>query len=353
MKRAWILLMTVSTLAHAEPLEMWYPEPAARWLEALPVGNGRLGAMVYGGVETERLALNESTCWSGGPSEHNVSPDAKALLPEVRRLLFEDRVADAAPLIQRMLGRKLNYGTHLPFGNLSLTFHHQAGDVEAYRRSLDLDTAVVTTNYRIGDTVYTREVLASHPDQVIAMRLAADRPGRLSFDVVLDGKPNLFEVATMGHERIVLTGQAHERKHSDGATGVNLRGEVQVVHQGGEIVSKDGRLEIRGADAATLFVALGTDLYGRDPKAACAHQLRSATEKHFDRLRQDHLTDHRSLFRRVSLKSGSSTAHRLADRSAAGRMEAWSCRSGFGGPILPIWKIPRDRQFPIRLARAQ
>jgi len=159
----------------AEP-RLWYRAPAEAWVEALPVGNGRLGAMVFGGVARERLQLNEDTLWAGGPYDPS-SPEALAALPEVRRLVFEGRYLEAQTLAQeRMMARPIRQMSYQTVGDLLLTFGVRSG-ATGYRRDLDLDQAVATTEYRLDGVGYRREIFASRPDDVIVVRLTADRPG--------------------------------------------------------------------------------------------------------------------------------------------------------------------------------
>jgi alpha-L-fucosidase 2 len=164
------------------PLELWYRRPAAQWVEALPLGNGALGAMAFGGVERERLQLNEDSLWSGGPKDWN-NPGAREALAEVRRLIREERYAEADRAARRMQGPYTQ--SYLPLGDLHLAFEH--GDVaRGYRRALDLRSATTTVAYRVGPVGYTREAFVSHPDQVLVVRVAADRPGALAFTATLD-----------------------------------------------------------------------------------------------------------------------------------------------------------------------
>lgn len=285
-------------------MKIWYAQEAERWLDGVPVGNGCLGAVVFGGVENEQLALNESTCWSGGPSETNEGPEGLAVMEEVRKLLFEDRVGEAAPLIKKSLGRKQNYGTHLPFGNLHLRFDHGGAVTADYRRELDIDTAVASVTYRAGETKFRREVLATHVDQVLVQRLTADRPGSLTFAVSIDGKPNPSQAKTVGEDTLELTGNAFEKVHSDGKTGVAILGLVKVIVEGGSEKAVDGTIVVTGADAATLVVALGTNLYGHDARATCERQLKAAALRCYDEIRREHVADHQELFRRVRLDLG-------------------------------------------------
>ena len=169
---------------------LWYAQPAARWEEALPVGNGRLGAMVFGSAAHERLPLNEDTLWSGGPRADADRPEAWKQLPEIRKLLFEQKYAEAEALTnQSMTNQGGGYdgaydACYQTLGDLTLDFATGAGGgsdkIEQYRRELDLDTAVARVSYRVGDAAFTREVFASAADHVIVVRVACDKPGRVA-----------------------------------------------------------------------------------------------------------------------------------------------------------------------------
>ena len=175
-------------------LALHYRQPARAWVEALPIGNGRLGAMVFGGAAQERLQLNEDTLWSGGPRDWN-NPRAREVLPEVRRLLFAGKYAEADQLCGQMQG-PFNQ-SYLPLGDLLLTFDGAEAPT-AYRRWLDLDSAIAAVRYSIGDATFTREAFASAPHQAIVIRLSCDRPARISFTAVnlTNGAPPFFDTGT-------------------------------------------------------------------------------------------------------------------------------------------------------------
>ena len=293
-------------------LKLWYAEPAVRWMESVPVGNGRIGAMVFGGADTARIALNESTVWSGEPSDRHFNPRTRPYMQEMRTALLEGRYEEAMKLCQQcMVGFKRNYGSHLPMGDLLLQFKHPGTDVKDYRRELDLDEAVARVEYAIGERRYKTEVLCSNPDDVLVIRLSSDKPGGLSFEVGMNGGDKPFEVCAEAPDTLVMTGNAFEKNHSNGKTGVAFRGQIKALPTGGQLVAEGNSLKITNADAVLLLVAINTNYLGRDAAALCRTQLDAAAKKTYEQLRDPHVTDHRRLFRRVTLDLGATDAAKL------------------------------------------
>jgi alpha-L-fucosidase 2 len=179
---------------HTPPdaLRLWYAQPAAEWTKALPIGNGRLGAMVYGGIEQEHLQLNEDTLWSGGPHCYD-NPDAYGHLATVRELLERGKYAEAEATAENMLGIPKYQQAYMPLGDLFLDFP-QGEEPSDYCRELNLQNAISTVTYRMGDAQFTRRVFASHPDQAIVIRLECDTPGRITFALSMTS-PHAFPVS--------------------------------------------------------------------------------------------------------------------------------------------------------------
>jgi alpha-L-fucosidase 2 len=283
--------------------------PAREWVEALPVGSGRLGAMVFGGVESERIALNESTLWGGGPYDPN-SPEALAALPEVRRLLFEGRYAEAHDLTNaRMMARPLSQMPYQTVGDLLLDFR-DIGSVERYRRELCLDTAVARTTLGLGGATITREVFASPIDQVIVVRLSSTRQSDLFLDVTLK-TPQEGRITIEGADTLVLRGKNRGDSGVPGALTFEVR--VHVIASGGSLGGRDDSIAVNRADAVTLLVAAATSYKSyRDttgnPGAVTARQIALAREKSYERLLADHVAEHQRLFNRVFIDLGTSSA---------------------------------------------
>jgi alpha-L-fucosidase 2 len=282
--------------AVVEAGRLWYRRPAERWFEALPIGNGRLGGMVYSGDTRERIALSESTAWSGAPSDTDVSPTALENLPVIRELLLNSRYAEAQALADEHLpGRPKSFGTNVKLPELLVDFAVD-GSTTDYERSLDLSDAIVRTRFERAGIVFEREVFASHADEVIVVRLTSSAPAtfKVSFSepsAVVDG------------DVLQLTFHAHETLHSNGKVGtlVDLRTRATT---NGTIVASDNHLTIEGATATTLLLAVGTDWRGADPAERPSRLVQNDAD--YATLRQAHLDDYTSLISRVGLDVGRS-----------------------------------------------
>lgn len=291
---------------------LWYEKPAVKWVEALPVGNGRLGAMVFGGVTQERLQLNEGTLWAGGPYDP-VNPEAKEALPQVRQLVNDGKYREAAQLIgAKVMAKPLR---QLPFqtvGDLLLTFPG-TNAVENYRRDLTLETATATVNYTSDGVRYTREVFADFPDNVIVMRLTADKPGRVSF-VASMKTPMAGAVETEGNDTLVLRGTGGDAEGIKGQLKYQAR--ARVLPKGGKATAEAGRIAVTDADEVTLLITAATshrrfDDVSGDPESIVKQVLGAAARKPVDALRAAHLADYQALFRRVTIDLGTSDAAKL------------------------------------------
>ena len=219
---------------------MTYDQPATRWTEALPIGNGRLGAMVFGGTEDERLQVNEGTLWGGRPHDYT-NPDALSRLDEIRRLIFAGNVAEAEKLADDVMGRPKLLMPYQPFCDLRLHFPGH-GQATAYRRELRLDDATVETRYTVGATEFRREVFASFPAQVLVVRLTATRPGQLTFSVGIDSPQQGTRVESTAPGTLQLTGQIQPRQNparswtgSWDEPGLRFAAVLRVLTEGGSV----------------------------------------------------------------------------------------------------------------------
>ncbi|MBT2757812.1 glycoside hydrolase family 95 protein [Mesobacillus foraminis] len=303
-------------------MELHYNKPAREWTEALPIGNGRLGAMIFGGIETETLQLNEDTLWSGGKQEWHC-PESKEILAEIRDLLKERKFVEADERSKKLMGPYTE--SYMPLGNLTIHFEH-GNLAHSYKRRLDLKNAISTVEYAIGNTHYKREVFASHPDQVIVIRLQASKQGLLSFHVKLDS-PLKYHTC-FDREKLNLRGCAPEYSapnhiHSDnpfvyGKPGqteaIEFEGQLSASLEGGTLCIDHDGLHVQGATAVTLYFSAATSFNGfnRSPRTDGKDQTKMATQileraiqQSFGELRENHISDYKNLFDRVTFELGS------------------------------------------------
>ena len=286
---------------------IWFQRPADRWLQALPVGNGRLGAMVFGGANRERLHLTESTLWSGAPTGHAVNPAAQESLSEIRNLFFAGRYTEAEELCRKnLLGNGSQFGTALPMAYLEIETM-LAGETSGYRRSLDLDDAIARVEFVAGGVAFHREVFASHPAGVIVVRIASTKPGALSCNVAF-GEARLPGEIAARDGSLSLNGNAWESLHSDAKHGTRFQCQVRVLPDAGTMQSVDGKIKVQAANAVTLLIAAASDYRGGRPESACAAALDAASRQSYDSLRKAHIADYSVLYRRVSIDLGRSGA---------------------------------------------
>ena len=295
-----------------DPLLLWYDKPASEWTEALPVGNGRLGAMIFGGPANELLQLNEDTLYAGSPYDPN-NPQALEALPEARRLIFEGKYKEAHDLVgAKMMANPIKQMPYEPVGDLKISFPDH-DNVTNYRRQLDLDTAIATTTYSIGATTFMREIFASPVDQVVVVCLIADRLRQLNFAATFE-TPQTATVSTEGNDTLVLSGVNGESSGIKG--GLQFAARVLVQAPDAQISAEKERIVVRNAYSAFLFIAAATsyrsykDTSG-DPSAIVSEQVKLAGQKTFFSLRAVHMREHQRLFRRVKLNLGRTAAANL------------------------------------------
>ena len=306
------------------PNTLWYKQAAANWNEALPVGNGRLGAMVFGGAPSERIQLNEGTVWAGETRDRN-NPAGAAAVQEVRKLLMAGKVKEADALADKNI---ISIPRGLPpyetLGDLKLDFQGQDAAPTDYTRKLDLNRAVASVSYKSGDALFTREVFASAPDRVIVVRLTSDKPGRISFTATLSrtqaargGRrgapapapaptagpaPNIdAQVVADGMNRLVMTGEAIPQDNGgERKVGTKFRAVLQAVADGGKTKTEGNSLTVTGANSVTLFIAAATNFQGKDAAADTEAALKAATPKPYARLLTAHVADYQKYFNRVN-----------------------------------------------------
>jgi alpha-L-fucosidase 2 len=291
---------------------LWHTEPADIWENALPVGNGRLGAMVYGGVEEERIQLNEDTYWSGGPYS-TVVKGGHEHLPEIQQLLFDGEPIKAHKLFGRhLMGYPVEQMKYQSMGALHL-FNNKDGEYASYKRWLDLSTGITGSSYVIDGVTYTREVLSSHPDQVIAIRLTASKPGMISFEAEMRGSRNVehsnygtdyFRMDGEGENELVLRGRSADYLGIE--SKLLYEGRARFENEGGHISMDDSRVKVEGADAVTIYYVAATNFVNYEDVSAdqakrVQDYLQRLGEKNYAAVRKDAIEDHQALFARVTL----------------------------------------------------
>jgi alpha-L-fucosidase 2 len=310
-----------------EPLSLWYRQPATTWTSALPVGNGKQGAMMFGGIDADILCLNEDTLWAGGPYTPD-NPDALAALPEVRQLLWDGKYREAERLIsRRMMARPLGQLPYQPVGDLLLTFPSVA-KAENYRRELNLRTATASVQFTSEGTTFTRELFAGAPDNVLVLRLTASKPGQISFRLSMRTGENLADPNNPGTtDTLILSGTNRSAQNIAGAVKFQCR--AKILHTGGTLTmarhpaertgrytQSAGEYSLTSADSATILIASATsyrnfqDVSG-DPDKLAAALIDKAAAKGYEALRKDQLADYQKLFDRVSLDVGSTDEAKL------------------------------------------
>src|SRR3990170_444830 len=309
-------------------LRLWYNQPARNWNEALPVGNGRLGAMIFGRADEELIQLNEETLWSGGPVNNNPSPLARKVLPQIREALFREDYESAEKLTQQMQG--LFTESYEPLGDIIIKHHFDSpSEPKNYYRDLNISNATSTTRFTKDGIIYTLEIFVSAPDQIILIHLTASQKNALNFSASVSS-PLVYNNTIEGSEEIVMKGKAPS--HTDpsylqtmevpviyndpsNCDGMRFQLRVKAKTTDGKITSDDRGLHITGATEATLFLSAATsfngvdkcpDKDGKDENLIASPFLNKAFSKSIDLLRKEHIADYQKYFNRVSLSLDSS-----------------------------------------------
>ncbi len=310
--RIFIVLICVvySLTISADDLKLWYSSPATTWTKALPLGNSRLGVMVYGGTDSEELQLNEETVWGGGP-HRNDNPNALKALPEIRQLVFDGCYREAQDMVARNFETPCNGMPYQTIGSLLLDFpgHQEATD---YYRDLDIAKAVATVRYKVGEVNYLREVFSSFTDDVVIVRLTADKEKSLSFTVSFRS-PMEYAVKYSG-KRLVLSTKGKEHEGVPGA----LKAEtwVEAVNEGGQVKTEGETLSVRNANSVTLYISTGTNFlnYQNVGGNACKkalERLSAARKISYEKAKKEHIEAYQKQFDRVKLDLGTSQSEQL------------------------------------------
>ena len=291
-------------------LKLWYDEPASQWVEALPVGNGRLGAMVFGGSEREQIQLNEETVWAGQPNS-NANPNVEeGALDEIRQLIFDGKYRAAQDMVDQKIFFRTNHGmSYQTVGDLYLDFPgHEAPS--AYYRDLDISKAVASVRYTVEGVEYTREVISSFADDVVAVNLSASEKGKISFDASLVTPHKKHSVSVEGND-IVLRATTGDQEGLEGKVQFVTR--VRISHDGGKLEVGETGLSLVGANEATVLISTGTSFVNykdisADPDKRAQAALDAAFAKKFKAMKKVHSAVYAEYFDRVELDLGTTEA---------------------------------------------
>jgi alpha-L-fucosidase 2 len=296
-----IFPVTVEAQASEQSQSLWYEQPAENWTDALPVGNGRIGAMVFGRVFDERIQFNEDTLWKGHPHDYDRT-GARENLADIRQLLFAGEAKQAEALTRKtFLSDPIRQEAYQPFGDLHLHFAGQ-GNVTDYRRELDLNSAIARTTYQLKGVRFERDVFASYPDQVIVVRIIADRPAQVSFTLNMDSPQTNSQTTAIAFDTLALTGQVETH-------GLRFESRIRAVCDGGTVTTNGNALVIERANSATLYLVAETsfknfqDISG-NPRERCSFDLSGIRNKNYAAVLSAQQADYRGLFQRVSLDLG-------------------------------------------------
>lgn len=315
MKRLLLCSLIFSTIGsfaqQPATLKLWYKQPAGKvWENALPVGNGRLGAMVYGNVEKDIIQLNEHTVWSGSPNR-NDNPMALDSLALIRQLIFEGKHKEAERVANRAIISKKSHGQMFqPVGSLLLSFDGH-NNYSGYYRELDLERAVTKTTYAVDGVKYTREVLASFPDRVVVVRLTASRPNSLSFTASMSTPQPKASVSVSPAKELTIAGTTMDHEGVKGM--VNFKGITHIRLEGGSLSSNDSALIVNKATAATIYISIATNFInyhdiGGDENKLAAGYLANAITRNYPLILRQHIAAYRKFFDRVRLDLGTTVA---------------------------------------------
>ncbi len=339
-KRLALVILSLAPAVSAQIL--WYKQPAKLWVEALPVGNGRMGAMVFGEPSDERIQFNEQTVWTGEPHDY-AHHGANKYLGQIRELLFAGKQKEAEDLATReFMSVPIRQKAYQAFGDLLLDFPTVAS-VSDYRRDLDLNTAVSSVQFQAGGVTYRREIFADHPANVIVVRLTASRPGSLTFEANLKSA-HKGSVNALGPDGVLsMTSPVED-------SAIRFEAALLVEAQGGKRSAKDGRIAIDGADSATLVLTGATNFVNyqdvsADPAKRVAATLAAVRGKSYEALRAQHEADYQPLFRRVSIDFGTTPSAQLPTDE---RIRAFA---KFGDPALVALLFQYGRYLMISSSR--
>ena len=291
-------------------LELSYAQPAAQWVEAVPIGNGRLGGMIFGGTASDRIQLNDITVWSGGPQLDANRPDGYTHLDTIRKTIREGHYDQAEALCNQFMTCQVNYdeNKYQTLGDLGFVYRLPLGEITGYRRWLDLHEAVARVEFEVGGVRFRREAFCSAPDKVLVLRISADKPGQVGFTLSLK-RADKAQTRSVAPDALVMTGNT--------GRSLDFEAQARVIAKGGTVRGANGELVVENADEAIVLLTAGTSYVmdyakgfkGADP-AMAATDMANAASKSYDALREAHVRDYQRYFNRVSLDLGSTEAAR-------------------------------------------
>ncbi|MCF8359836.1 MAG: glycoside hydrolase family 95 protein [Prolixibacteraceae bacterium] len=294
------LLLAISVRSSTR---IWMEQPAQNWEEALPVGNGWLGAMVFGGTTTERIQLNEETLWTGDRYQYTDKKDAWKKLPKIRQLLFDGEYAKAQEITEKEFMGNGNWNMYQTLGDLFITTNH-ANDVENYRRELDLKNALAKVHYTVNGINYSREIFSSAPDEVIVLKYSCNKTGGMSTSFKLE-RPKDAEKTVSGNT-IKMTGQVTaggvDTKNLN--PGVHYCTLVKIIPANGSVRTSGNNIEVENCNEVIVFITATTNYWGQDPEQVCKERIKKAVNQKYSSLKAKHITDYQSYYNRVSLNLG-------------------------------------------------
>jgi len=319
-----LILLAAQTTTAQSPVKLWFDEPAAYFEESLVLGNGKMGASVFGGVESDQIYLNDATLWSGEPVDPNMNPEAYKFIPRIREALAKEDYELADKLNRNVQGKFTE--SFAPLGNLFLNFEHK-GEVKNYYRELDISKAISKTTYQVGGVNFSREYFISHPDQIMVVKLTADKKSALNFSVTFNSllkyktkvENNIFKADGYAPYYVAHNIQKYVKDpvRFDENRGTRFSSYLEIKHDGGKISYTDSSLIVTGANEAILYLSIATSFNGfdKDPakegldnKSMAIDQLSKAFKKDYEQIKAEHLADYQQFFNRVELNLGETGA---------------------------------------------
>jgi alpha-L-fucosidase 2 len=343
MKKLLLVLagaLVFANISHAQELKLWFKKPANNWNQALPVGNGRLGAMVFGGTTHERLQLNEESVWSKQGENLDKIGGAQHL-PEIRKLLFEGNYVQAQKLAQeKLMGERLPSGTNTyqTLGDLNLEFGGLSR-INNYHRELLLDRALVKIGFDSGEVRHTRTVFSSAVDQTLIFMAEADKQGQISCKITIS-RPGGGERVEVKNNTLIM------KQHICGGKGIRFETRVQVINHGGSVRAEEESISVEHADKLELRLVAGTDYFGKQPENLCDEYFQLSKGKTFEQIKRDHIDEYQGYFNRVSLNLPESAAAGFATDE---RIDAQ--KRGVNDPSLAVLYFQFGRYLLISCSR--